>query len=474
MTSDEKQAASDGAESQPPFTLARLEPTKREKVMASWVGRMLLSGGAVGSVAARAAAGSLGRLIVPGRRADELRTEELERLADQIYTTFGNLKGPLMKLAQMVSYVDLALPSHVQDMLGKLQDRAQPLASTAIERIVREDLGAPPQELFSLWTPDPFAAASIGQVHRAVMPDGREVAVKVQYPEIVRAFKTDLKNATALKALASPLFRNIDTADIVDEIRDVLLGETDYRVEAKNQSDFAHIYRGDPEILVPAVVPERSSARVLTSELIAGQRFAEFAASSTQPRRNQAALVMMRYAFESIFRHQMFNCDPHPGNYLFLQDGRVGFLDYGCVKRFSPDFVQGWRRMIRSVLERDRPAFERVVTELRIAPDPTRFNFDYHWKVSLYLYQPWLVDRPFRYTKEYAAESVRVLVLDNPNQLRVNVPKDFVFVNRLQWGLNSVLARLDAQASWRPLLLGLLYAPDETPPPPFTEEEMAY
>jgi predicted unusual protein kinase regulating ubiquinone biosynthesis (AarF/ABC1/UbiB family) len=206
---------------------------------------------------------------------------------------------------------------------------------------------------------------------------------------------------------------------------------------------------------------------VLTTDLVDGRRFQAFCDDSTQEQRNQAGAVISKFAFKSIFKYHAFNCDPHPGNYLFTRDGRVAFLDFGCVKAFEPEFVERWKRMIRSVLEQNHAAFKEAILALQLVPNPSKFDFEYHFKVMLYLYRPWLRDKPFRYTREYAAESTKVLVTENPNQFQTNIPRDFVFVNRLQWGLNSVLARLSAEANWRQSFLPLIYEPGQPTPPPF-------
>src|SRR5262249_7759720 len=236
---------------------------------------------------------------------------------------------------------------------------------------------------------------------------------------------------------------------------------------AKKQVHFASLYRGECEILIPKVCCDLSSKRVLITHLVEGQRFNDFVVHSSQEERNRAGQIIHRMAYTSIFRHHLFNCDPHPGNSLSLQDSRVAFIDFGCVKCFRVDFIDQWRDLLCSVLEQDRLRFEQRLLDLRIAPRREGFDFDYQYRVSLYLYRPWIYDRPFKYTHEYVLESFRILGFENPNLLRTNVSKDFVFVNRLQWGLNSVLAILNAEANWRRPMLSLLYGDDtrKWPPP---------
>lgn len=293
-------------------------------------------------------------------------------------------------------------------------------------------------------------------MHRAVLKDGRHVAVKVQYPEIVSALRADLKNLAVVRAMKTLLFHGLNAKDLVEEIYERLLEECDYRLEARNYGDFQRFFLGNPHVLIPNVVLEFSGERVLTTEFVDGLKFKEFVRNSTQEQRNRVGKILFRVAFESIFVHRAFNCDPQPGNYLF-RENEVAFLDFGCVKRYSMETVEIWRAMLRSVLERDRKTFEQAVLDIGMATSRKGFDFDYQHKIALYLYRPWLTDRPFRYSHDYVSESFKLLALDNPNKFIMGMPRDMVFINRLQWGLNSILATLQAEAGWRDEILPLLY-----------------
>jgi predicted unusual protein kinase regulating ubiquinone biosynthesis (AarF/ABC1/UbiB family) len=201
---------------------------------------------------------------------------------------------------------------------------------------------------------------------------------------------------------------------------------------------------------------------------VRAQSLKTFVRNASKARRDAAGRIIFRLVFTSIFRHHRFNCDPHPGNYLFGHD-KVYFLDFGCVRQFEPRFIELWRGLMRSVLENDEGAHRTYLDALHISPRPERrkaFDYGYHMKVSRYLYRPWLTDEPFRYTPEYVKRSFGLLVSRNPNAMHMRLPTEFVFVNRLQWGLNSVLAALGAEARWREILLPLLYAPGEQWPEP--------
>src|SRR5438128_9948297 len=215
-----------------------------------------------------------GALLVRGRNATERERQALEarfaiKTAEDVAQVLGGMKGGIMKAGQMLSFIAEGLPPEAQAALATLQADVPPMAPSLAEKVVRDELGADPEKLFLDWSPEPVAAASIGQVHRAVLRDGREVAVKVQYPGVDKAIKGDLDNAEMLYGMFSSLaLRNMDVKAIVDELRERMGDELDYRLEARSQMEFADIYRGHPWIRIPTVIPEYSAQRVLTSERI--------------------------------------------------------------------------------------------------------------------------------------------------------------------------------------------------------------
>src|SRR5438067_6642802 len=283
-----------------------------------------------------------GALRVRGRNATEQERQALEarfaiRTAEDVAEVLGGMKGAIMKAGQMVSFIAEGLPPEAQAALATLQADVPPMAPSLAEGVIRDELGADPEKLFLDWSPEPIAAASIGQVHRAVMTDGRIVAVKVQYPGVDKAIRSDLDNAELLYGLfASFALKNLDVKALVDELRARMADELDYTLEARHQAEFAARYVGHPFVRIPNVVAERSSRRVLTSEWVDGQRWDEFVDTADRPAKEQAAEVLMRFAQGSIHRHGIFNGDPHPGNYRFQADGSITFLDCGLVKRWSP------------------------------------------------------------------------------------------------------------------------------------------
>ncbi len=281
-----------------------------------------------------------------GEHRQQLRNDLALQTAEDVATTLGAMKGVLMKIGQMASYVDDGLSPAVRRTLSRLQDSVPPMSAELAAGVVAEELGLPPEEAFARWDPVPIAAASIGQVHRAMTHDGRAVAVKVQYPGIAETIAADLGNVALLRRMLRITAPAQDVDGLIAELRDRVLEELDYRREAENQRLVAAYYDGHPTIIVPKIVDELSTRRLVTSELADGARFAELAEWS-QEERDLAAETIYRFTFRSLYDVHAFNGDPHPGNYLFHGGGRVTFLDFGLVKHFSAAELQPLVDMVR-------------------------------------------------------------------------------------------------------------------------------
>ncbi len=319
-------------------------------------------------------------------------------------------------------------------------------------RVVTEELGAPPERVFLDWEPVPVAAASIGQVHRAVLRDGRVVAVKVQYPGVDRAIKTDLDNAELLYGLfAGFKLKNLDVKGLVDELRARMGDELDYETEARCQQEFANLYGGHPFIRVPSVVAEFSTRRVLTSEWVDGQRWEEFLASSSAPARQVAGEVIYRFSQESIHRYGVFNGDPHPGNYRFHDDGSVTFLDFGLVKRWSPGEFDGLTPVLDALLAHDEAGTVSAMVGAGFPKADHGFDPAYVWDYVSTPYTPLLSPR-FTYTRAWVASALEK-ILDLKGQYSdliatLNMPTSFVILDRVVWGVSGLLGRLEAENGW--------------------------
>jgi len=383
---------------------------------------------------------------------DRLRQAFHLRTAEDVAATMGAMKGAMMKLAQMVSYVDAGLPDSYREALARLQEAAPPMTFELAARVVEEELGRPPGHAFAHFDPEPLAAASIGQVHGARTHDGREVVVKVQYPGVADAMAADIDNVDFLYRMLSLSFPNLDPRPLVEELRARLCEELDYRRERANQERFLAIYRGHPFIKVPEVVPELSTRRLLTMERVGGLAWRDALAAPPEAR-NVWAEAIYRFVFGTFYRHGLFNGDPHPGNYRFQADGSVAFLDYGCVKIFGPEGVADVRRVTFTALGGDATSLRDELVRQRFlrADDDTPPDRLLSWfRIG---YAPVLDRRPYTFTPEWAEEAVRATVDPGsswaPVQRRFNMPADYVLLNRITLGLISVLAALGATNVWR-------------------------
>ena len=396
-----------------------------------------------------------------GARASEEQRARLEqrfaiRTAEDVARELGNMKGAIMKAGQMISFIAEGLPPEAQAALATLQADVPPMAPSLAEQVVRDELGRDPEHLFLDWDPMPVAAASIGQVHRAVLRDGRVVAVKVQYPGVDRAIRSDLDNAEMLYAMFSAMaMRNLDVHALVDELRARMVDELDYEHEARCQSEIAAIYAGHPFIHVPAVVPELSTRRVLTSDWVDGMRWEEFLASASDTTHQRAAEVLFRFAQGSIHRNGVFNGDPHPGNYRFHRDGSVTFLDFGLVKRWTPGELEQLTPVLDALLAHDEVGTVNAMADAGFLKPGHGHDPIHVWEYVSGPYVPFLTDE-FTFTREWTGKALgRLIDINGPYAdviQSLNMPTSFVILDRVVWGMSALLGRMEASNRWRAIL----------------------
>jgi predicted unusual protein kinase regulating ubiquinone biosynthesis (AarF/ABC1/UbiB family) len=413
-------------------------------------------------------AGSAPRLFTAaGENRQRLRNDLALQTAEDVASTLGAMKGVLMKLGQMASYVDEGLPPEVRRTLGRLQDSVPPMSAELAAGVIEEEFGQPPGQLFARWDPEPIAAASIGQVHRAITHDGRAVAVKVQYPGIAETIEADLGNVALLRRMLRIIAPGQDVDALLAELRERIAEELDYEREAENQRLFAAFYDGHPTIGVPKIVDELSTQRVVTSDLADGTRFAELTGWSRHEQ-DLAAETIYRFVFRSLYELRAFNGDPHPGNYLFHGGGRVTFLDFGLVKHFSPDELLPLMNMARFLcVENDPDAFRRSLEDAGFlqpgAPLDTELIVD-HLAV---FYDT--IRRPgeLTITGDYASRVVRRFFdVRSPIAPYVQVPRSYVILQRINLGVFALLGELTATADWRAIaeeIWPFVQAPPSTP-----------
>ena len=393
------------------------------------------------------------RALAPPERREELDAELQLKTAEQVAEALGHMKGALMKIGQMASYLDQGLPEPIREQLAQLQADAPPMAPELAAEVVTSEFKRRPDELFATWEDKPFAAASIGQVHRATTHDGRAVAVKVQYPGVDAAIEADLANAGLLVQVISMVFPGVEPGPIVDELKLRLREELDYVLEADNQRLFEEYYRDHPFISVPRVVDDLSSRRVLTTELAEGARFEELT-TWPQAEKDLAAEAIYRFVFGSLYRLGAFNGDPHPGNYLFNQGGRVTFLDFGLVKRFSRVELHQLAKMSETfAMQKDMAAFRDALSESGFLRDPSPFSDEQLESYFKHFWEFVMEDAELTTTPEWSSESVRRFFDPTGGygeiMRAVNVPASFVILQRINLGLGGVLGELRATRNWR-------------------------
>ena len=422
----------------------------------SWISRSLSLSRTAAGAAAVVAAATLDR-VISREQAGPIARRAQHAVARRFAERLGELKGLAMKVGQMLSYLDHAVPPAARAALATLQTTSTPMAAPVVAEVVLEDLGQTPRQLFAHWDPVPMAAASIGQVHRARLRDGIAVAVKVQYPGVVRAIEADLRSATVLDQLASLLFPGQERGAMISELRARLREECDYRIEAANQEEFRRLHAGVAGIRVPRVHLALSSRRVLTTDLASGAPLADFVARASQRERDRAGELIFDVAMGSLFRHALFNGDPHPGNFLFRR-GEVVFLDFGCCKRLPAALVVGWKRILGAVFARNWAEHDRLLRQLGFVGDPKRFDYRDHRELVLVLNRPWLEEGPFRFDDDFLQGVWAKMTVENVNRAHTNIPGDWLLINRLQLGTFALLCRLRARSDWRIRMRALLEA----------------
>jgi predicted unusual protein kinase regulating ubiquinone biosynthesis (AarF/ABC1/UbiB family) len=421
----------------------------------TWVGRSAKVAKLGIKVAGTHASTAARKAFASAERRVELDERRRLTTANAVAEELGNMKGALMKLGQMASYLDEGLPEPLRAALAQLRSSAPPMSRELAAGVIRRELGRDPDDLFVDWDPDPIAAASIGQVHRAIAIDPRSgdqvpVAVKVQYPGVDEAIEADLKNADMLGVLLKQGFGGLEPDEMVAEIRERLVEELDYRIEARNQQEFADYYRDHPFIHVPDVVPALSTGRVLTSELVAAHTWDELL-SWDQRERDLAGETIFRFVFRSLYRMRAFNGDPHPGNYLFHGGGRVTFLDFGLVKHFSDDEMDTFEAMVKSAaVDHDDEAFRSIVERAGMLRPGAPVATDAVGEYFQQFYEPVRVDRQMTWTGAYASSIVRhTFDRSSPISQYATVPKAFVFIQRINLGLYAILGELGSTGNYR-------------------------
>jgi predicted unusual protein kinase regulating ubiquinone biosynthesis (AarF/ABC1/UbiB family) len=388
-----------------------------------------------------------------------------ERTAQRYAELLGHSKGVLMKAGQLLSMVDASSIgsggfSPYQKALSRLQADAPPMHPDLAKEVLHADLGRPVGEIFSAFTDEPMAAASIGQVHRAVLHDGRQVAVKIQYPGAAEAIRADLANTELLatfyrlasSAAGTPMQHNLrrSTREIAVRIAE----EIDYRHEAANITAFSELYRGHPFIRIPEVIYEASGDQVLTMTYLDGLDWSE-AQQADQDLKNTWAEVIHRFVMGSFQHANLFHADPHPGNYCFGLDGQVGFVDFGCVTVLPERQRRRFIELMRAAIDGRKHDLRRLMVETGYFTSDSTLTADEAYEVIAELSYEWIAPQPITYTPEASQRAIRAMLgLRSPDHVvrRMSIPDDFVFLPRFSLCVNPILAKLGATIYARSIL----------------------
>ncbi|MCB0831558.1 MAG: AarF/ABC1/UbiB kinase family protein, partial [Solirubrobacterales bacterium] len=339
-------------------------------------------GTAIGSQGAKYAGTKASSLFRGGDSSQEKLDERHAETAARMVATLGQMKGAAMKIGQFASFIDIDfIPEEYreiyQEQLGKLRSEAPAMPWEEVVKVLREEYdGEPIEQLFDSIEHEAFAAASIGQVHRGRLIDGREVAVKIQYPGIAEALESDLKNAGMLVRMARALAPGLDAREVTRELRERVLEELDYEYEAQNQRSFARAYRGHPFIYVPDVVTRLSRRRVLVTEFVEGIGFEEILELDHE-QRSRFGEILFRGSFGSIYHLQHFNADPHPGNYLLMEDGRVAFLDFGMTKKLDKEQIELEQLAVDAAVRNDPEGLRDALHNLGFVKKPSKLDAEH-------------------------------------------------------------------------------------------------
>jgi predicted unusual protein kinase regulating ubiquinone biosynthesis (AarF/ABC1/UbiB family) len=418
-------------------------------------------------------------------RSEEGRSAASERrrldAAQHVAEVLGQMKGAAMKAGQMASLMDFSrLPSgELEDFQARfedLRDSAPQVPFKDMQRVIERELGERLSDVFCEFDRDAAAAASIGQVYRARLHDGREVAVKVQYPGVAAAVRADLQNLGLLMRAAKRFAPGLDAAAMASEIRERITEELDYEHEAQTQRAFARRWRGHPFIVVPDVVTALCRERVLVTEWVEGISFNDLKAAP-QPARDRVGEIVFRFFFGSLYRFGQFSGDPHPGNFLLLEDGRVAFFDFGLTKMVPRATIEAELGVLRAGLDGDADGVHAGLAALGFF-DPADPRIDPDRLLShVRALNSWYADdEPVTLTREYVSRLLRDA--GDPRSeywdlmRNETIPADSLFSNRMQGMTLAVLGQLSATANWHRVMCEWLYG--SAPSSPLGEAEAEF
>jgi predicted unusual protein kinase regulating ubiquinone biosynthesis (AarF/ABC1/UbiB family) len=426
---------------------------KIKKAVTSRTGRFVKLAGMTASVAGRYASQRAQNLFASEEKSQQSKSRSYGKMADDIVGTLGELKGAVMKLGQIASQTQDFLPREFSEALQRLQKEAPSVDYSIIEQQIIDELGDEPENLFRSFDAIPFASASIGQVHRAVTLEGREVVVKIQYPGVDKSCDSDLKQLRLTLKLGGLLKIPKKSVDaLFAEVRDRLHEELDYVNEAENLRTFGAFHKNHAGIIIPEVIPELSTRRVLTLEYVAGDDIYSLENKSyDQDTINLIGHRMFRMLAEQLFHLQKIHGDPHPGNFAFRPDGTVIVYDFGCVKKLKPAIVEAYKRAIICALDEDYEQLDQAMKDLGVrVRNMASPGADYYAQWRNILFVPFLGDLDF----DYGEADIHIRVArETPSFFkhidRFRPPVESLYIDRMVGGHYWLMKRLGVRAAFR-------------------------
>ncbi len=480
--------AEDAREAQDSTGEAQEEPREAGKLPTGRIARTARVGGLVTGQSLRWAGMRTANRVRTPERAAAAKSERTTAIVEQLVEQLGQMRGAAMKVGQMLSLTDLdGLPEDQRELLqrklAELRDDIAPVAFTDLERLLRSELGGPLKRVFSDFDEQAIAAASIGQVHRATTLDGQDVAVKIQYPGVAEAVETDLRNAMLLLPLVKRLAPGLDARALAVELRERVAEELDYELEAQSQRRVERILRGHPFARVPRVRLDLSTRRVLITEYVEGERF-EAVRGASEAVRDRYGEIVFRFFFGLLYRDRIALGDPHPGNYLLCDDGRVCFLDYGLLRDVDRARVSAERALARAVRERDAEACKAALQAGGYLPAERADAVDATFALRLMrMATRWYAisgehrfasdehhERQRRRDHERSEPQERAAGRAQVNQF--TLPPDAVLIRRMHHVVALVLMQLRAGADWGAIAAEYLHG--EPPATPLGREEATF
>lgn len=388
-----------------------------------------------------------GLLALGQARNGDLDHERLLALVHEL----AELRGLAMKGGQLMSYIDATLPAGIREQLAVLQSAARATPFSEVEASLKKALGRK-LDLFHELDRAPVAVASIGQVHRGVLRDGREVAVKVQHPQVEASLHSELATAGRGAAVASALLPGLGASvrEVVDEVRTAFCQECDFVLEASRQSQFGTYYAGHPVLRIPAVIPELSARTVLTSTWCPGSPLSSLSSATPQSVRDQVGVALYELFVGTLYLHGVFHADPHPGNTAIASDGKVVIYDFGCVRQFDRETIRAFARLARAVRSDEADAICAAFVAFGGTLPEDVAGRDKLRRMLHGFFGP-MVKQGVHAVDAGAGFESRQVMSDKAFISKLKLPGKLIFLFRLRFGLYAVLAQLGARADWATL-----------------------